>query len=69
LVNVWPFGASSAEEWLLHGYENLFRRLLMTQVDDVVKKLVEDLDLDLPAGDVHAIISGPAIVVDAIAIY
>ena len=33
------------------------------------KKLVNDFELDLPADDVHAFISGPAIVVDAIAVY
>jgi hypothetical protein len=62
-------GYFSAEEWLLQGYEHLVRRLLMTQVEDVVKKLADDLDLDLPADDVRAFISGPAIVVDAIAVY
>lgn len=69
LVDEGDDGYFSAEEWLLNGFEYLFRRLLMTQVNDVVKKLVEDLDLDLPADDVHAVIAGPAIVVDAIAVY
>jgi hypothetical protein len=62
-------GYFSAEEWLLTGYEYLFRRLLMTEVNPVVKKLVENFDLDLPADDVHAFIAGPAIVIDAIALY
>ena len=62
-------GYLSAEEWLLDGYEYLFRRTLMTKVSDVVRELVEKLDLDLPTDDVHAFIAGPALVVDAIAIY
>lgn len=62
-------GYFSAEDWLLHGYERLFRRVLMTEVEDIVKQLVEQFELELPADDVHAYISGPAIVVDAIAIY
>ncbi|MFD3400087.1 hypothetical protein ACFWUU_05410 [Kribbella sp. NPDC058693] len=41
----------------------------MPQVEEVVKKLADNLDLNLPADDVRAYISGPAIVVDAIAIY
>ncbi|MBP2356212.1 hypothetical protein JOF29_007322 [Kribbella aluminosa] len=69
LVDDSPDGYFSAEEWLLHGYEYLFRRLLMTQVNDVVKKLVNDIGLDLPANDVHGFIAGPAIVVDGIAVY
>lgn len=31
----------------------------MTQVNDVVKKLVIDISLDLPADDVHGFSSGP----------
>lgn len=69
LVDDSPDGYFSAEEWLLHGYEHLYRRLLMTQVNDVVSKLVSDLDLDLPADDVHGFISGPAVVVDRIVVY
>lgn len=41
----------------------------MTQVDDVVKSLVKEFELGLPADDVHAFITGPAIVIDAIALY
>lgn len=62
-------GYLSAEEWLLDGYEYLIRRKLMPTVVDVVKNLVDDLDLDLPVDDVHAYISGPAIIVDAVSIY
>lgn len=62
-------GFLSAEQWLLHGWEYLMRRKLMTQVDEVVKNLVEQLEIDLPAEDVHAFLSGPAVVIDAVALY
>lgn len=62
-------GYLSAERWLLHDWEYLIKRKLMLQVGDVVKDLVEKLDLDLPAEDVHCYISGPAIVIEAIALY
>lgn len=62
-------GYTSAEDWLLAGYEYLFRRTLMTKIDDMVRDLVEKLGLDLPGDDVHAYIAGPAIVIDAIALY
>jgi len=41
----------------------------MTQVDDVIRDMVDHLELDLPAEDVHAHIAGPAVVVDAIGLY
>lgn len=62
-------GYLSAEEWLLNGWEHMMRRTLMPQVDDVVRDMVSRLQLNLPAEDVHAYIAGPAIVVDAIALY
>lgn len=62
-------GYLSAEQWLLHDWEYMMRRKLMTQVGDVVRDLVEQLELDLPSEDVHGYITGPAIVVDAIALY
>lgn len=62
-------GFTSAEDWLLAGYEYLFRRTLMTKIDDMVDDLVGELGLELPADDVHAYIAGPAIVIDAIAVY
>ncbi|GLY33425.1 hypothetical protein [Kineosporia sp. NBRC 101731] len=62
-------GFASAEEWLLHDWEHLMRRKLMPHVGDVVKDMVEQLELELPASDVHEYIAGPAIIVDAIAIY
>lgn len=62
-------GHLSAERWLLHDWEYLMRRKLMTQMDDVVGNLVHQLEIDLPAEDVHAYLSGPALIIDAIAIY
>ncbi|WP_420082972.1 DUF6414 family protein (plasmid) [Streptomyces sp. JL4002] len=62
-------GYLSAEHWLLHDWEHMMRRFLMTQVDDQVRELVSHFNLDLPAEDVHAHIAGPAIIVDAIGIY
>lgn len=62
-------GYLSAEDWLLYGWEHMLRRKLMPQVEEVVKDMVNQFQLSLPAEDVHAYISGPAIVVDAIALY
>ncbi|MFD4914727.1 hypothetical protein ACFWNR_16040 [Streptomyces virginiae] len=62
-------GYLSAEQWLLHDWEHMMRRFLMTQVDDQVRELVSHFNLDLPAEDVQAHIAGPAIIVDAIGIY
>ncbi|MFE9222886.1 hypothetical protein ACFYN3_42325 [Streptomyces lavendulae] len=62
-------GYLSAEQWLLHDWEHMMRRLLMTEVDGHVRELVSHFNLSLPAEDVHAHIAGPAIVVDAIGIY
>lgn len=62
-------GFLSAERWLLHGWEYLIRRHLMLQIDEIVKELGNDLDLGLPEDDVYGYITGPAVVLDAIAIY
>ncbi len=59
----------SAEQWILHGYEWLLRRLLLPRVDDVARQLVDSLTLDLPADDVSAYFSGPAIVIKGTALY
>lgn len=62
-------GFLSAEKWLLPGYEHMIRRLLMTDIDSQTKALIDQLGLDFPVEDVHAHITGPAVVVDAIALY
>lgn len=62
-------GFLSAEEWLLHGWEHLMRRRLMAEVGDRVHEVVEMMDIDFPSEDVHGYIAGPAIIIDAIALY
>lgn len=62
-------GYLSTEEWLLSGWEYLLKRTIMTQIDRTVQDMVDALDIDLPAKDVHTWISGPAIILDAVAIY
>ncbi len=62
-------GYLSAERWLLHDWEYLIRRKLMTQIEDVVKEIFAQLELDQPAEDVRSYVTGPAVILDAIAIY
>lgn len=57
------------DEWLLSGWEWMTRRILMTQTGDVIKTLVEKLDIPVNDESVCEYISGPAIVVDAVAVY
>ena len=45
------------------------RRTLMTRIDEMVADLVAAFDVDLPNDDVRAYFTGPAIVLDAIAVY
>lgn len=62
-------GFLTAERWLLHGWELLLRRTLMTTIDNTVKELVEVFDVDLPEAGVQAYFTGPAIVLDVVAVY
>ncbi|MFF2297582.1 hypothetical protein [Arthrobacter sp. NPDC058127] len=62
-------GYLSSEEWLLHGWEYLMKRMMMLNLNEQVEGLTAALKLDMPEDDVHAWIKGPAIVIDAIAIY
>lgn len=62
-------GFLSAEDWLLHDWEHIMRRLAMVKIQDLVKDLFSELEIDMPENDVHAYITGPAVVIDAIAIY
>ncbi|WP_344321359.1 DUF6414 family protein [Streptomyces macrosporus] len=60
------------DEWLLHGWEFMMRRIMMAQIQDDLEEVTQQLErlgLNLPDDDVHAYISGPAIVIDAIALY
>ena len=62
-------GYLSSEEWLLHGWEHMLRRTLMASAGEQVKELVEQMPVDLPSEDVYTYVTGPAVIVDAIAIY
>ena len=62
-------GYLSSEDWLLHGWEYLFRRMMMATVSDQLAQAFTALDLKMPDDDVQNYIAGPAIIVDAIAIY
>lgn len=63
-------GFLSSEKWLLWGWEYLTKRLLMTAIGEKVAELVDQIGItDLPTNDVRDFIRGPAVVVDAIAIY
>lgn len=62
-------GYLSTEDWLLLDWEYLMKRLLMTEISDKVRELVDTLKIDLPAKDVHAWITGPAVILDAVAVY
>lgn len=59
----------TAERWLLHGWEQLMRRKLMTTIETTVKDLVDLFDVDLPGDDVQAWFTGPAVVLDVVAVY
>jgi hypothetical protein len=62
----------ATDEWLLHGWEFMMRRIMMAQIQDDLQEVIQQLTrlgLDVPDDDVHAYISGPAIVIDAIALY
>lgn len=59
----------NAEKWLLHGWEWMVKRTLMTTMDDMVAGLSKALDVDLPADDIQAYIPGPAVVIDAVVVY
>jgi hypothetical protein len=69
LVDGGDEGYLSSEEWLLNGWEYLMKRMMMLSLGEQVKDLSTALGLDLPDDDVHAWITGPAIVIDAIAVY
>ncbi|MEU1502777.1 hypothetical protein [Streptomyces sp. NPDC005732] len=60
------------DEWLLHGWEFLMRRIMMAQIQDDLEEVTQQLQrlgLHVPDDDVHAYLSGPAVVIDAIALY
>jgi hypothetical protein len=62
-------GFLSSEEWLLHDWEHLMKRMLMTRISQEIQNLVNAFELELPADDVKAWLEGPAILVDVVAVY
>ncbi|UKA52228.1 hypothetical protein LFT48_21995 (plasmid) [Arthrobacter sp. FW305-123] len=62
-------GYLSTEQWLMHDWEYLLRRKMMTQVQDFVRPLIRQLEIGPAPEDVQAYIKGPAIIIDAIALY
>jgi len=62
-------GYLSSEEWLLHDWEHMMKRHLMVRVDSFIKEMMADLDLEFPEEDVRAYLTGPAIMINAIAIF
>lgn len=62
-------GYLATDPWLLSGWEYLLRRLLMTEMADQVQAMTKELDIDPPEDDAYGWIKGPAVVLDAIAIY
>lgn len=62
-------GYFSSEEWLLHDWEHMMKRHLMVRVDQFIKELMSDLDLESPEEDVRAYLTGPAVVINAVAIF
>lgn len=69
LVDESDDGYVSTGDWLLADWEYLIKRLLMTDISDKVQEIVDSLKIDLPAKDIHAWIKGPAVVLDAVAVY
>lgn len=62
-------GYLSSDEWLLHDWEHVMKRVMMTRISEQLHDLAEAFDLDLPADDVKAWLEGPAILLDVIAVY
>lgn len=62
-------GYLSAEKWLLHGWDYMVRRVLMASLDKTVSDMIDRLGISLEAQDVQEYITGPAIVLNAVAVY
>ncbi|WP_245642982.1 IS110 family transposase [Piscicoccus intestinalis] len=62
-------GYLATDPWLLAGWEHLLRRLLMAHLGDQVQSLTSELDIKPPEDDAYGWIKGPAVVLDAVAIY
>lgn len=62
-------GYLSTEHWLFTNWDLTTRKILMTQMDSLLDQLPDELTQDVDTQDVRAWIKGPALVLDAIAIY
>ncbi|MCG7310977.1 hypothetical protein [Brachybacterium sp. ACRRE] len=62
-------GFISTEPWTLHGWERTMRAMLRTRMDDLVQSLIPQFDPGWQAGDESYYIKGPAVVIDAVAIF
>lgn len=62
-------GYLATDPWLLAGWEHLLRRLLMAHLGDQVQSLTSELGIEPPEDDAYGWIKGPAVVLDAVAIY
>ena len=59
----------STEKWTLHGWERTMRTMLRTHMDELTESLIPQFDPDWESGKASYYIKGPAVVVDAIAIF
>jgi len=62
-------GYLSSEQWLMPDWELFLRRTLLAGFDKELESLVDVLGVDIPAENALTYIQGPAVIIDAIAIY
>lgn len=62
-------GFISTERWTLHGWERTMRAMLRVRMDDLVDSLIPQLHSEWGAADASYYIKGPAVVIDAVAIF
>ncbi|XVX18717.1 DUF6414 family protein [Actinomycetota bacterium] len=63
-------GYYNAEEWLMPGWEYMIRRLMLASLDDrEIHSLFTQMGLKIPEGATGTHVAGPAVLIDAIALY
>lgn len=62
-------GFISTEPWTLHGWERTMRGMLRPRMDELTESLIPQFDSTWQAGNTSYYIKGPAVVIDAIAIF
>lgn len=62
-------GFISTEKWTLHGWERTMRTMLRTHMDDLTESLIPQFDPTWELGEASYYIEGPAVIVDAVAIF